>query len=71
MRRWGEAVPGLQQSDALVFEDRDEMGERGMCLTGGASTEEGTPAPADQVFDQLFLGDFLRHQVIARLSGTK
>ena len=47
------------------------MGERGMCLTGGASTEEGTPAPADQVFDQLFLGDFLRHQVIARLSGTK
>ena len=43
----------------------------GMCLTGGASTEEGTPAPADQVFDQLFLGDFLRHQVIARLSGTK
>jgi hypothetical protein len=28
MRRWGEAVPGLQQSDALVFEDRDEMGER-------------------------------------------
>ena len=28
MRRWGEAVPGLQQSDALVFEDRDEMGEK-------------------------------------------